>query len=341
VGSILWSAITFIVTLGVLVSFHELGHYWVARRLGVKVLRFSVGFGKPLWKRRYGVDQTEYALAAIPLGGYVKMLDEREAEVPDNELHRAFNRQPVGKRMAIVVAGPVFNFILAIAAYWLMYLVGVPGIKPVVGDVAPASIAAQAGFQNGDQIIRIDHQSTPTWEVVRLELLDAALDGKPVEIVVTDQAARERVIQIDLSLVHDGLKEGNLLEEMGIAPHRPQVAAVIGELESNGPAAQAGLRESDLLISVNNTPIKDWAAWVEYVQNHPEQRLLVEIKRNGTSDIVELTPARVNAQGREIGRIGAAPYISEGRWRSFAPSSSWAHWMQSALRWPKPGRCRN
>src|SRR3569833_1485500 len=185
-SSVLSSIFFFLIALGLLIAIHEFGHYWVARRLGVKVLKFSIGFGKPLWKTTRGADNTEYALAAIPLGGYVRMLDEREGEVAPHELHRAFNRQPVGKRFAIVVAGPLFNFVLAIAAYWLVFLIGITTIKPVVGEVAPESPAAEAGFTSGDQIVAVADEATPGWQNVALTIIEKALDEDRVPVEVKD-----------------------------------------------------------------------------------------------------------------------------------------------------------
>lgn len=166
------SVLAFVVAIGVLVTVHEFGHYWVARRCGVKVLRFSVGFGRPLWRRVAGKDRTEYVIAAIPLGGYVKMLDEREEPVAEKDLPRAFNRQNVWRRIAIVIAGPTANFLFAIAAFTLMFIVGVSGVKPLVGEVMPGSLAEQAGFERQDEILRVEDKSTPTWELVALNLLE-------------------------------------------------------------------------------------------------------------------------------------------------------------------------
>jgi len=186
------SLLAFIVTLGVLITVHEFGHFWVARRLGVKVLRFSIGFGKPLWQRR-GRDGTEYVIAALPLGGYVKMLDEREGEVPAAELPLAFNRQPVGSRIAIVLAGPLGNFLFAILAYSLMFMIGVPGVKPVLDAPRAGSLAAAGGFQKGDEIIAIDGEPTPTLSAVLLELVDRAMAGETIPVEVRDADERKRV----------------------------------------------------------------------------------------------------------------------------------------------------
>ena len=208
-GDFLFPLVSFVVAIGVLVTVHEFGHFWVACRLGVKVLRFSIGFGKPLWKRTFGKDATELVIAAIPLGGYVKMLDEREGEVAESELSRAFNRKPVSTRIAVVVAGPAFNFMFAILAYWIMFVSGVPGVKPVVGDVLPSSYAAAAGIRAGDQILSIENQPTPTWEATIMALLDANLDGKEIiNVAVADTDGNERHLQAHFEEPDALLKNG-------------------------------------------------------------------------------------------------------------------------------------
>jgi len=196
---LLYYAGAFVVALGILITVHEFGHFWVARRLGVKVLRFSVGFGKPLWSRRVGPDGMELAIGAFPLGGYVKMLDEGEGEVPASELHRAFNRQRVWKRMAIVVAGPLFNFIFAVLAYWAIYMVGVDGIQPVVGKVAEDSIAQQAGFRAGDTILSIDGKEVQSWDHRRLYVFQRALDQARLLVEVRDAQGANKTLELDLS----------------------------------------------------------------------------------------------------------------------------------------------
>ncbi|MCU7879083.1 MAG: RIP metalloprotease RseP, partial [Candidatus Thiodiazotropha sp. (ex Lucinoma borealis)] len=195
-GSLLFTILSFIVALAILITVHEYGHFWVARKLGVKVLRFSIGFGRALWKRTSEVDGTEYVIAAIPLGGYVKMLDEREAPVDPEEQQRAFNRQPLGVRSAIVVAGPLFNFLFAILAFWLIFVTGDTGLKPLVGKVESGSIAEQAGFISGDEILSVANQSTPTWESVVYILLSEALDSTSLSIQVRDKAGDEQHYQL-------------------------------------------------------------------------------------------------------------------------------------------------
>ncbi|MEW8429120.1 MAG: RIP metalloprotease RseP, partial [gamma proteobacterium symbiont of Ctena orbiculata] len=187
-NSLLFTIISFIVALAILIAVHEFGHFWVARKLGVKVLRFSIGFGRALWRRTGAADGTEYVIAAIPLGGYVKMLDEREAPVDDGERHRAFNRQSLRVRSAIVVAGPLFNFLFAILAFWLIFVTGDTGLKPMVGEVKSGSIAEQVGFEPGDEILAVADKPTPTWESVVYVILSEALDSGSLPIRVRDQA---------------------------------------------------------------------------------------------------------------------------------------------------------
>jgi regulator of sigma E protease len=309
--SFLTSAAALIITLGLLIAFHEYGHFWVARRMGVKVLRFSIGFGKPLWSKKAGRDQTEYVVAAIPLGGYVKMLDEREGEVPPEEVHRAFNRQPVNKRIAIVVAGPLFNFIFAIMAYFVMYLIGIPGVKPIVGDVTQASPAFEAGIAKGDEIIQVGGQDTPTWNTVRMALLEQSLDNDRVVIHVRNNTGRVHDAQLELHGIGMEEKQQNLLSSLGMEPFRPAYPAVIGQLTENGAAQRDGLRPGDRILSVNGQQVSLWEDWVDVIRDNPEISLKVELERNGIVEVVMLTPKREQTEEGEIGRIGAAPQVSE------------------------------
>ncbi|MGD2075772.1 MAG: RIP metalloprotease RseP, partial [Gammaproteobacteria bacterium] len=255
------SVVGFLIAISVLVAVHEFGHFWVARRLGVKVLRFSIGFGKPLWKRRFGSDRTEFVVAALPLGGYVKMLDEREGPVDATEAGRAFNRQPLRVRSAVICAGPLFNFLFAIAAYWLMFVSGVPGLKPVIGEVAPGSVAAAAGFGTQDELLSVDGRETPTWDAATLELLDAALAGERVEIRVRTADDARRVRVIDFSEAPDALDKGGLLENLGLSVWRPKVPAVIDRLVPDSPAERAGLRPGDRVVAVDGHTVDNWSDW--------------------------------------------------------------------------------
>ncbi len=299
------SLLAFIVAISVLVAVHEFGHFWVARKLGIKVLRFSIGFGKPIWLRQFGADRTEFAIAALPLGGYVKMLDEREAPVPPEEAARSFNRQSLRTRSAVILAGPLFNFIFAIVAYWLMFVSGVPGMKPVIGEVEPQSVAADAGFISNDEVLSVNGLPTPTWDAATLELLDAALASRKIEIVVRQPDTVSRLLQIDFSRVDDVLKKGGLLQNLGLSIWRPTVPAVIDRLVADSPAELAGLLPGDRVVAVDSLAVSDWGAWVDYVRAHPEQRLEVRVERNGVPVTLSLTPRAVSSNGETIGQIGA------------------------------------
>ncbi len=324
-NTVLSSVFFFIVALGILITIHEFGHYWVARKMGVKVLRFSIGFGKPLWTYYGKIDNTEFVIAAIPLGGYVKMLDEREAPVATHELDRAFNRQPLRSRFAIVFAGPLFNFLLAILVYWAIFIIGISGLKPVVGVVTPNSIAHSSGLQEGDIIVEVNGKITPTWETVVLAMLDRALEQQAVTIKVRpdNQLNQPDVIRnLNLTTITGSdLDQGNLLESIGITPSRPRLPAVLGQLEKGGPAQQAGLQVGDKIIAVDGHPVADWDAWVAYVRPRANQMMQVNIERShvtasGTGGSVEqqvfqVRPAPVTTKDGTIGRIGVGVKVPD------------------------------
>lgn len=303
----LYSIAAFIVAIGVLVTVHEFGHFWVARRLGVKVLRFSIGFGRPLWSWYGGRDRTEYCIAAIPFGGYVKMLDEREGEVPEADLPRAFNRRPLWVRTAVVLAGPLFNFLFAAAAYWLMLVVGVSGLRPLVAEVTPGSPAAAAGLEPHEEIVAVDGRATPTWEAVIQAVLGRVLDEKHLRVEVQDQAGKREEHTLPLTGVTlDDLTRGRFFETIGLQPMRPNVPPIIGGVEEGSPAAAAGLRAGDRVVSADGTAIDSWRAWVEFVRAHPDAHLQVEVERDGSRQTLALTPrAERTDEGETIGRIGA------------------------------------
>jgi regulator of sigma E protease len=306
------SLLAFLVAISLLVAVHEFGHFWVARKLGIKVLRFSIGFGKAIWGRRFGTDRTEFVIAALPLGGYVKMLDEREAPVPPAEVSRSFNRQPLWVRSAVILAGPLFNFLFAIAAYWLMFVSGVPGLRPLVGEIAPQSVAEQVGFQENDELLSVAGKPTPSWDAVTLELLDAALSAEAVEIFVRSPDGAQRLLTIDFSGVPDALDKGGLLGNLGLSVWRPRLAPVIDRLVANAPAEQAGLQPGDRIVSVDTQSIETWSEWVDYVRAHPEQSLRLGVLR-GTGELeVVLVPKAVKQDGETIGQIGAYVRQPEG-----------------------------
>jgi regulator of sigma E protease len=303
------SVLGFVIAIGVLVAVHEFGHFWVARRLGVKVLRFSIGFGRPLWRRRFGADDSEFVIAALPLGGYVKMLDEREGAVDPAEAARAFNRQPLWVRSAVISAGPLFNFAFAILAYWLMFVSGVPGLKPVLGEVKPESVAAAAGFSAEDRVLSVAGHDTLNWEAVTLELLDAALARDSVQVRVRGADGVERVRVLDFSSVSNALDKGGVLDNLGLSVWRPKVPAVIDRLVPESPAELAGLLPGDQVVEVEGTAVDDWSQWVEFVRAHPDERLRIRVLRDGATLQISLTPRAVDEQGETIGQIGA--YVRE------------------------------
>ncbi len=305
--SALHSLLFFLLALGLLITIHEFGHFWVARRSGVKILRFSVGFGRPLYKRLFGPDRTEFVIAALPLGGYVKMLDEREGPVPEAELGRAFNRQPVLVRIAVVLAGPLANLLFAVVAYWLMFVIGVAGLKPVVGEVTPGSPAAVAGLEPGVEIIEVEGRRTPTWEAVVDACLDAVLDGGSVELAYRRGEGVEKETLLDLSgLDLDSLNRGRFFEVLGFDRYRPKYPPVIGEVVPGGVAEESGLRPGDRVVSVDGEPVDDWSQLVGIIRSSPGKALQVEVERGGELLSLILTPRPVESgDGKMIGRIGA------------------------------------
>lgn len=304
--------LSFLVAIGVLVAVHEFGHFWVARRLGVKVLRFSIGFGRPLWQWRGRQDDTEYVIAAIPLGGYVKMLDEREGEVGAQERHRAFNRQSLGVRSAVVVAGPLFNFIFAIVAFWLVLMLGETGLKPLVGQVEQDSIAEQAGLRVGDQILSIDGRDTPTWGLVVQELAGASVSDQDITIALVGQDGLQRNGLLRPGELGDLAETGDLLTHVGVQPERPEVPPVFGNILAGEPAEQAGILAGDRIVSADGRVIADWAEWVEFVRARPEQTIDLVVERGAETLRLLLVPEALRQGDQVIGRIGAANQPVEG-----------------------------
>jgi regulator of sigma E protease len=307
--SLLHTIASFVVALGVLIVVHELGHYLVARWAGVKVLRFCVGFGRPLWSRRFGRDQTEWAIAAIPLGGYVKMVDEREGAVAPEDLPRAFNRQTVGKRFLIVLAGPVANFLLAIALYWGLFVGGVQEMKPVVGTPPQGTLAAAAGLWAGDLVTHVDGQPVQSWQEVRWKVLHASLDRRSVGLEVIDARNRIERRVLDLTGVGGEQIEGDLMSGLGLRPFRPDVAPVIGKVTPGSAAERAGLRVGDRVSHLDGEPVPTWDAFVARVRPAAGRSLRFDVERDGRTLVIEITPEPVAQNGERIGRIGAAPRV--------------------------------
>jgi regulator of sigma E protease len=303
------TVLAFIVAIAVLVFFHELGHYWVARLCNVKVLRFSLGFGKAVYVKRFVGGETEWALSLIPIGGYVKMLDEREGEVQPHELARAFNRQPVLKRMAIVVAGPAANLLLAIVLYWALFIHGVPGIKPVLGEVAPTSSAAAAQLRAQDTIVGINGQATPSWQEVRWILLELVLQKQPANLEVSTPDGKTIFRVLEMGALQPSDLDGDFLQKLGLQPYQPPIVPVIDKLSADGAAQRGGLHEQDKILRVNGLAISQWDAFVEVVRSHPGSALNVEVERAGATLALSITPDAFSESGKQVGRIGAGVKI--------------------------------
>lgn len=308
----------FILTIGILVSFHEFGHFWVARKVGVKVLRFSVGFGKVLWSYQKAPESTEYVISAIPLGGYVKMVDEREGEVKTEDLPFAFNRQRLSARSAVVAAGPIFNLILAAALFWVVLVVGEEGMRPILGQIESGTIAAEAGLLEGDELITVNDKTTPTWGEAMNVFIGAALDGdREIKLTVKSQQGREDIRWVKLADA-DVEDPEKLYKRLGFKPWMPKLPAVIDKVMPGSAALAAGFKPRDLVVSADETPIEDWQQWVEYVKSHPGQLISVEIERAGGRQSLTVTPKVVQApsavEGEKTkaeGRIGASVLIPD------------------------------
>jgi regulator of sigma E protease len=309
--SIFSTLIAFVVALGVLIVFHELGHYLVARVCGVKVLRFSVGFGMPLWRRKFGADQTEWAVSAFPLGGYVKMLDEREGTVAPEERHRAFNRQSVLKRFAIVLAGPVANFLLAVLLYWILFMHGVPGMRPVVGAPVPGTPAASAQIASGELIARIDGAEVATWQDVRWALLEHSLRKASVQLEMHTDHGDIQFRRLDLSSIGPEQIDVDLLQAIGLTRFQPPLKPKIGRLVAGGAGERDGLMEGDEVLEVDGRVIATWEELVALITRAPGHPLQFKVMRAGTMVQFTVTPAAKQEGGKTLGRIGAAPQIDE------------------------------
>lgn len=312
---ILTSIVAFVVAIGLLVTVHEFGHFWVARRLGFKVLRFSLGFGRPLlrWVSR-DRDQVEYVLAAIPLGGYVRLLDERDGPLPAGEEHRAFNRRPPLARIAVLIAGPAANFLFAVLAYWVLFMQGVPGLRPVVGEVAPDSHAERASLRPLDEIVAVGGEATVTRQAAALAILEHVVEEGAVPVEVKNERGARRTLTIRvpeaerLALTEPGI----LLRGLGFSFWYPPQPVVVAELTPGDPAAQAGLAIGDRIVRVDDTAIDDYPKFVAEIRSRPGRPTRLTAIRDGRTLSFDVVPKTVTESGRTVGKIGLGAMLGDG-----------------------------
>jgi len=301
-----------LIALGILVTFHEFGHFWVARRCGIKVVRFSVGFGTPLFRWRDKQD-TEFVVSVLPLGGYVKMVDEREGDVAEADLPYAFNRKPVWQRMAVVAAGPLANFLLAIFLYWIVYLLGVTGVAPVIASLEPNSIAEQAGLQPGQEIISLDGEQTPTWQALSGQLISRIGETGPIYFSARmpgDSAEYEYQGQLQDWLVDT--EDPDPIRGLGLVPYSPKILPIADEVMTGDPAESAGLVSGDRVLSADGVPMDGWSTWVSYVRTRPGQTIEIEVLRADTKFLTTIIPKRAEIDGGStIGQVGMSVQIPE------------------------------
>ena len=310
--SITYTIISFIIALGILITFHEFGHYLVARWNGVKVLRFCIGFGQPVFRKRWGKDQTEWMIAAIPLGGYVKMLDENEGKVAPEDLPRAFNRQPVARRFAIVAAGPMANFLLAIVLYWLLFVLGVNGMKPILGSVEPATPAAYAQFEAGETIVSIENEPVVSWQDVRWTLLRYGIDQSTnVKVQTINKNGEINWRQLDLSHIDPDKLSENFLAVIGLNSYQPTIKPVIAQVLADGAGHQAGLLAGDEILAINNIEVRTWLDVVREIRTNPGRPLELEILRDHQVITRTVTPETTTENGKQVGKIGISPVINQ------------------------------
>jgi regulator of sigma E protease len=307
----LFTIAAFVVALGVLITFHELGHYCIARLAGVRVLRFSIGFGQPLWKKVLGKDRTEWVIGAIPLGGYVKMLDERdsESEVTPAEVGRAFNRQSVWRRFAIVVAGPVANFILAIVLYSAVFMIGVQELKPIIAEPPEHTAAARAELPKDALIVKINDEPVATWQDVRWKLLQLALAKAPARLEMVNPKQEISWHQLDLSGLNEEDLDGDVLRRLGLLLYRPEIAPVIDSVVPDSVAERGGLLSGDRIVSIDGRVTDTWDQVVDKIRRSPNTPIGFLVERNRQNIALTLAPEAVEQGGATIGRIGATPKI--------------------------------
>ncbi len=304
--NILVSIPAFILAIAILVTIHEFGHYWVARKMGVKVLRFSIGFGKPLWSKVAGADKTEYVIAAIPLGGYVKMLDEREGRVEEYEKHRAFNQKSVWKRIAIVVAGPLANFLLAIVLYSIVFVLGTNAMQPLIGEISPNSPAAIASIPSDGKVIAINNEPVVSWDETRMDFLDAYLkNSQKVVLKIESEQYGVQDYALNLSSLALLKTSSDFLEKVGIFAWRPRQSISINEVLPNSAAFSAGLQKNDVLLRVDNQEIHYSRKFIEYIQQHANTSINLIVKRQKKEVSLKVHLSEKVLKGKVVGSLGA------------------------------------
>ncbi|SFH49036.1 regulator of sigma E protease [Nitrosospira sp. Nsp14] len=319
------TALAFVVTLGLLIVFHEFGHYLMARWCGVKVLRFSIGFGQPLLSKRWGKDQTEWVIAAFPLGGYVKMLDEREGSVAPQELPQSFNRKPVAHRFAIVAAGPAANFLLAILLYWLLFMLGVAAIKPVIGTVPPATPAAFAGFERGETITKIGGDPVTTWQDARWLLLSHVVDqSSSVTLETVNPLGHVDVRQVDVTGIQPDDLDGDFLKKIGLTIYQPDMEPIIAQVTPESAGSRAGLRAGDRILEVNSKQIALWEELVQEIRANPGTLLRLRIQRNSETVSIEAIPDTATEGSEKVGKLGIGPKIDQAEFEKLMVEISYA-----------------
>ncbi len=307
--SMIFTLAAFAIALGILIVVHELGHYAAAKACGVKVLRFSVGFGKPLVSWRAGSDKTEWSIAAFPLGGYVKMLDEREGAVAPEELPRAFNTKPVSRRILIVLAGPLSNLLLAILLYWVLFMHGIPGLKPILGEIKPGTAVASAGFSSGEELLEVDHHPVSTWEDARWFLVQQAVKGGKVDISARDE--KGSVLHHRLDLSHADIDSKNFLASLGFVQAKLVVPAVIGEVVEGGPAGRAGFQAGDKIVLLGGKSVNAWDDVANFIRQNGSAPMIVTVDRGGRLIDLRVTPELETENGKSVARIGIAAKIDQ------------------------------
>ncbi|GAK15423.1 LOW QUALITY PROTEIN: intramembrane protease RasP/YluC [Vibrio sp. JCM 19053] len=309
---ILWNLISFIVALGILVAVHEFGHFWVARRCGVKVEKFSIGFGKSIWSK-VGKDGTEYSISMIPLGGYVKMVDSRVDEVPEHEKHLAFDKKPLWSVPLLLRLAPSLIFFFAIFAYWLVFLIGIPAVKPVIGEVTPNSIVAEAGIESGMELKSISGIKTPDWESVNMGLISHIGDDlMTVTLTSANEVGSEVTKTLDLREWKFDPETQSAMQSLGFAPYTPEVYRVIEQVSQGGAAEKAGVLPGDEVVAIGQQRVTEWKQVVEAVRSNPDTPLELTVLRQGYEQTLTLTPGSRELANKEVvGFAGIAPKVAE------------------------------